>query len=908
MANREILGNILSDQYWLLDEFYLEKIELNLMGYDEIINKSVTKGGIVSKDGKIPGIRLDSLLMGPKEKNDICETCQQKYVICRGHFGHIDFNLSGSSEVAVFNPNIEILKTLVNLLNSICFECNKIICDYKSHEDKLKALKPHLRIKELAEMSSKYLICPHSNSDGSRCNTAKSKISSTDATQSKVIVDSKSKIYSAFTIFKKLSAVSKEELDFLGFKNNVKPENFIIRAIPVLPNQLRPDVYAGANLKSDPITDIYANILKLLNTQGIQDLPRKLQDCINNLFDTIDEKIKGKRGMIRGEMLGKRMNFCGRTPINTDGSLKAGEITIPLKMAKSITYTDTVTEQNKAFILKLFDESKIMTHIPCSGENKNIEKIVDSRYLQTLGKIDNDIEYINIEIGDKVKRHLQDGDIAIINRQPTLTKRSMMAHTIKIQDIETINIPVCVTTPYNADFDGDEYNIHFPQSAEAQLEAQQLMHIKNNMVNNETGQMTFGQVLDAVTGAFMITEDIDINEDIFEACNSVITAPKDLDLFYKRLNEASCPKTSGMALYSLILPDTLNFADDNIIISKGILTSGQIKGKQIKRGHTSLTKFIWENYGEDVCMDFITNGSVVVNKYFEYKPFTVSLKDFPNQKPLNTIQQLDKAKTLPDRQTLLLTIKDDFNDTGLEIIRTIIIDGNDTKYNSLKDNLLTMKEYKDKEMKKLKTKIEALGAPPKDPNELVFYENKIKEMTNTLTHFSEKFTKKFIQADNNFLKMVKSGGKGDSDNLVKAIALIGQQNFKGERIKAEMKGNRSTSANKPGQCDIESRGFVTESYYEGLSPLSLFFHATASREGTIDTGIGVSLIGYMQRKMMKSFEDIRIDNKFGVSNNYGKIIQFCYGGDGYDTTSVKNVKGIYTPVDVKSVFDKLNFN
>jgi DNA-directed RNA polymerase subunit A' len=123
-----------------------------------------------------------------------------------------------------------------------------------------------------------------------------------------------------------------------------------------------------------------------------------------------------------------------------------------------------------------------------------------------------------------------------------------------------------------------------------------------------------------------------------------------------------------------------------------------------------------------------------------------------------------------------------------------------------------------------------------------------------------------------------------------------------------MKGNRSTSANKPGQCDIESRGFVTESYYEGLSPLSLFFHATASREGTIDTGIGVSLIGYMQRKMMKSFEDIRIDNKFGVSNNYGKIIQFCYGGDGYDTTSVKNVKGIYTPVDVKSVFDKLNFN
>ena len=448
-------------------------IQFSMLSPEEIRKNSVVE--IVSRDS-IGG--LFDAKMGVLEKGLFCPTDGLTYMDTPGYFGHM--------EMAMPVFFVQHIKDIIKVCKMVCFKCSKLLLNKQKYRHLLR-LAPEERWQILGNV--RVSRCGEDTEDGCGCKQPKIKLegfATVMATWERILVQPpdggdavETTINQALTperIYKMFKRISDEDVQFLGFSSVwSRPEWMVCYALPVCPPAVRPSVKHDAQQRSeDDLTHIYMNILKYNNilkeaiatngsTKFIEKNYQLLQYFVTMIannkatgtspigqnsgrtFQCISSRLNTKNGRIRGNLMGKRVDFSARSVITGDPNLSITQLGVPMKIAKNITKPVTVNDRNRNYLMKLIQNGPDTYPGANRLERKNGDYI-SLRYV--------DRENIVLEAGDKVHRHMMDGDYVLFNRQPSLHKMSMMCHEVKVmRKGDTFRFNVGVTNPYNADFD-----------------------------------------------------------------------------------------------------------------------------------------------------------------------------------------------------------------------------------------------------------------------------------------------------------------------------------------------------------------------------------------------------------------------------------------------------------------------
>ncbi|CAN0233637.1 unnamed protein product, partial [Ectocarpus sp. 8 AP-2014] len=374
--------------------------------------------------------------------------------------------------------------------------------------------------------------------------------------------------------------ISEEDMVTLGLNPQYsRPDWLVITVLPVPPPHVRPSVALDAGARSeDDLTHQLVNICKAnMRLEAcvrtgepahiVESFEQLLQYKVAALFDneragqpqetqrsgkplkTLRARLKGKEGRIRGNLMGKRVDFSARTVITADPNLGIDQVGVPKSIALNLTVPELVTAFNVEEMAQLVARGPL-EHPGARYIVRHDGVRVDLRFVRNKNSL-------TLQYGYAVERHLRDDDIIIFNRQPSLHKMSIMGHRVKVLDWSTFRMNLSVTSPYNADFDGDEMNLHVPQSLVAKAEAQELMMVPRNIVSPQSNKPVMGIVqvcpLDSLLGVCKMTKrDTFVERDLLmnllmwvETWDGKVPAPAILK---------PRPLWTGKQLFSLICP------------------------------------------------------------------------------------------------------------------------------------------------------------------------------------------------------------------------------------------------------------------------------------------------------------------------------------------------------------------
>jgi len=847
-------------------------LQFSILSPDEIRKGSVAE--IVNRDTYINNKPVIGGLFDPRmgvlEPGLICPTDGLDYMNTPGYFGHI--NLARP----VFY--IQYLNTVIKLLRCTCIKCSKLLISKDKHKELLK-LNADERWNHVFALASKIKRCGESTDDGCGCKQPnkikKENLATLVAEWDNVDVSSEenSKITIKLTpekVVKLFRRISDDNVKFMGFSPLwSRPDWMVCQVLAIPPPAVRPSVKHDSQQRSeDDITHIIVNIIKAnktlqekiiqnANANVIDDWTTVLQYYVATLVDnkipgvaavaqrsgrplkSIKERLNGKGGRVRGNLMGKRVDYSARSVITPDPQLSIRELGVPLKIAKNLTKPVIVNEKNKSFLLKLVRNGTDIYPGAKILDKKNGESI-SLRYV--------DKQSIRLENGDTVHRHMLDGDAVLFNRQPSLHRMSMMAHIARIMPVgDTFRMNVGDTKPYNADFDGDEMNLHMPQDDEAEIELLNLAAIPTQIISPANNKSIIGIFQDSLLGCYIFSEN-KTNFDPRTAMN-LLMGVKTIDI-----NKIpSRDNITNFDMLSQILPpislkyktkkfkDTEEYATSNNVleINNGKYIRGQIEKGVVGDGSKGLIQRIYNDYGSMASSDFIDDLQNVVTEYMKSNSYSVGISDL---------------------------IADD--QTNAKIVDVI----SDKKKNV--HNLIDQVHLGIFENKTGKS------------NEAEF-ETQVNNILNKATNEAGQVGRSSLNRDNRFVIMVNAGSKGSELNIAQMVSCLGQQNVDGKRIPYGYENRTLPHFNKfddsPG-----ARGFIESSFISGLTPTELFFHAMGGRVGLIDTAVKTSQTGYISRRLIKALEDLMVNYDMTVRNNKGKIVQFIYGDDGFDPIKVEN--------------------
>lgn len=871
-----------------------------------------------------------------------CETCRQTEWDCPGHFGHIELN------VPIIHPLF--LDHVVSLLKIFCWKCNEFILT-KDHLElnNILRLEKKRRFDAVLEKVKKCDRCIHCSSI-----KAEYKLGINDITYKtiyRIFSKTKSKdsgnrtIVSAQEVKKIFENVKPEYVEMLGVSH---PKDFCLTVFPVIPSCCRPHEVQDGNINDDDLTyqliEIVKNNIMIGNVKKelseakssseISKLNDKYIKYTNNLKFRIEtycnnsqgkathattgrpikalrERLAGKEGQIRKNLLGKRCEMSGRTVVGPDPTLRIDEAILPVEMAKSLSVPISVNKFNKSELTEIVNNGNALRLVKKDATGKEIkinlnaainnrtvlqhddvverdnEKIIikdPKNFILKEGDVlfrNNVIQPIDlskkfIELEEKwiVHRNLKNGDVAILNRQPTLHKASMMAFKCKIAPVKTLKISLAAAKPFNADFDGDEMNIHVPQSEEARTETLLLSTPKQCLISSQAGKPNLTIVQDSLTGAFLMSKEKNDQvtlkteqfNDILMVLDHIYDPQRDgLEYFLKRKEEISEKlKTlgfsgevkNGRGLLSLLFPCDFFINEDDLKISHGIIHEGALTKKYLSSTETSLIKVLYKEYGTEVSASFINNIQFMTNKWLFIESFSIHAADCIKQKEvLGSVEQC-----LMESEKIKMTTKNPF-------IR----------------------------------------------------EHKIMQTLSNAKDIGMKIAKDALSNDNNFITTVESGSKGDFFNIAQITGLLGQQNIQGQRIKPLLNNGTRTLPHYPfakkdnGSTndlieEYESQGFINSSFAQGLNPKEFFFHAMSGRQGVCDTAMSTATSGYIMRRTVKLTEDIQVKYDGTVQDTHGRRFQMAYGGLGYDPAKMVKVNGESEICNVERLAFRLNSN
>ncbi|XP_065856882.1 DNA-directed RNA polymerase II subunit RPB1-like [Euphorbia lathyris] len=884
-------------------------VQFGLLSPDEIREMSVVEVEYseTTERGKPKAGGLSDTRLGTIDRKQKCETCTANMAECPGHFGHL--------ELAKPMYHIGFMKTVLSIMRCVCFNCSKILADDEEPKFKqaMKIKNPKARLKKILDATKNRTKCeggddididigeepvkkktrgggcgaqqPKLSIDGMRM-IAEYKIqrkkSDDDQEQLPEPIERKQTL-TAERVLGVLKRISDDDCKLLGFNPKyARPDWMILQVLPIPPPHVRPSVMMGTSSRSeDDLTHQLAMIirhnenLKKLDKGGapahiISEFSQLLQFYVATYFDNelpgqpmatqtsgrrikcISSRLKGKTGRIRTNLMGKRVDFSARTVITPDPNINIDELGVPWSIALNLTCPETVTPYNIERLRELVENGP---HPPPGKTGakyiiRDDGQRLDLRYLKKSSDR-------HLELGYKVERHLNDGDVVLFNRQPSLHKMSIMGHRIKIMPYSTFRLNLSVTSPYNADFDGDEMNMHVPQSFETRAEVMELMMVPKCIVSPQSNRPVMGIVQDSLLGCSKITKrDTFIEKDVFmnilmwwEDFDGKVPAPAILK---------PRPLWTGKQVLNLIIPKQINLirtaawhsdsergfitpADTLVRIEKGELITGTLCKKTLGTSTGSLIHVIWEEVGPDAARKFLGHTQWLVNYWLLQNGFSIGIED-----------------TIADASTM-----EKINETISNAKNAV-------------EELIWKARNSVLELEPGRTMTES-------------FENKVNQVLNQARDDAGSSAQKSLSESNNLKAMVTSGSKGSFINISQMTACVGQQNVEGKRIPFGFLERTLPHFTKHDHGP-ESRGFVENSYLRGLNPQEFFFHAMGGREGIIDTAVKTSETGYIQRRLVKAMEDTMVKYDGTVRNSLGDVIQFLYGEDGMDSVRIESQK------------------
>lgn len=792
-------------------------IQFNVMSPEEIKKRSIceilTTDTYSGSDPVISGL-FDSR-MGVIENDKICKTCQQKNTFCPGHFGHI--------ELAKPVFYIQFFDTVRKILKCVCFRCSRLLIDPQNPVVVKMLNKKYSRQKRFEivyKCCSKIKRCGQENPDG--CNAKQpNKISKDNvgkiSMEWKEGDETKKVCYNAEDVLMILKRITNQDGNIMGFNKNInRPEWLICTVFPVPPPSVRPSVRNDTGQRcEDDLTHKLCDIIKTNNTlkQKLEKSSKNttseeqidywwstlLQYHVSTFVDnqlpgispakqrtgrplrSLTERLKSKEGRIRGNLMGKRVDFSARSVITPDPHIDIDELGVPIKIAMNLTFPEVVNEFNieemKQLVLNGQDKYPGAKYIRKSDSN-----------FRTVRLKNIDRNNLEIKLGDIIDRHLRNGDYVLFNRQPSLHKMSMMGHKVRVMPYETFRLNVCCTPSYNADYDGDEMNMHVPQSLQTQNELEQLTSVPTQIISPRVSKPIISVVQDIVLGLYRITKD-DTYVSNKQYFNILARNSKFNGDFMKNTKKKKDAKIwHGREVLSSVINPLVNM-DTSIKIQKGVIKSGLFK-KDTYQGMTNgLVHMIYNDLGPEECKELFDNTQRLICDWLVYNGFSVGMSDLMVEK---------------DTQKKLRKVIHELKVKVFDIIRDVHMN----RFNnfSIQSN-----------------------------NE--FFESKINEKLNEATNQINKIgTENIKDIENRMMNMINSGSKGTAINVSQMMASVGQQSVDGKRIISGF-DNRTLPHFTKYDDGPESRGFVENSFIEGLSSQEFFFHAMGGREGLIDTAV-----------------------------------------------------------------------
>ncbi len=823
-------------------------------------------------DGGLMDIRLGVIDPGLK-----CKTCGSKLKECSGHFGYI--------ELARPIIHIKFVNLIMNLLKCTCRDCGRILIPKNKIE---KAIEELDRIEKESgiEARRKYVKNIITNlKTVNKCPWCKARQQKITLEKPTTFLENEKRI-NPIEVRTRLEKIGDDDLELFGLVPEcARPEWIVLTILAIPPVTMRPSITLESGERSeDDLTHKLGDIVRInqrlfenINAGApeiiIEDLWDLLQYHVTTFFDnsvaqlpparhrsgqplkTVTERIKSKEGRIRHNLAGKRTNFSSRTVISPDPMLDLNEVGVPMIVAMKLTVPERVNEWNMEYLKRFVKNGP--TKYP--GANYVIRPDGKKKKL-TEETIEPSLE--ELQPGYIVERQLIDGDVAIFNRQPSLHRMSMMCHSIRVLPYKTLRLNPAVCHPYNADFDGDEMNLHIPQTEEARAEAEILMQVQTQLISPRYGLSIIGCVQDAISGNYLLTKDLKLTRD--EAVDLLSAAGiKNFSKLPKK------EKIDGKEVFSVLIPDDFNFtgrarhydanldkkanieSDAYVVIKDGKLVSGILDRNNLGEGSGLLLRNIHKKYGKERTIELLGQLFRLGIEVLLKVGFTTAISD--TDLPENAVISIKETLTNAEKE----------------------VDGLIDLYNN--------------------NKLDAFpGKTVKETLEL-----KILESLNRARNKTGELVAKYADKKSHTMVMADSGARGNLLNLAQMAACVGQQAMRGRRIEKGYK-KRTLSCFKKGDLSPASHGFIADGFKTGLNPYEFFFGAMTGRDSLMDTALRTPKSGYLYRRLSNAMQDLKVEYDHTIRDAAKRIIQFSYGEDGIDVSKseggILNVKRIIKTV------------
>ena len=823
-------------------------VQFGIANPENLVKRSVvevTTDKTYQNNQPIPNGVFDARF-GVIENGKVCPTCKQTNQFCPGHFGHI--RLARPVYLYQFFDMVE------KIANVICLNCSKPLADM----DEIRGLKSTglARFKEVRDMRPVPKVA--SGGTCTHCETTYFKkiakvIGKAATLEGQIYVSAGNETpppvhLQPEMILRAFQRITDEDCRLIGLNPEfARPEWMICTVLAVPPLTVRPSVVMDDNQRmEDDLTHVLINIIrandkvreKIDKEESADVLDKYTANLQYHVATYVDNDIKGldpsaqrsgrplrtlksrfgaKTGRVRGNLMGKRVDFSARSVITPDANIELDELGVPEEIATNLTFPEIVSPYNRDRLLSYVKNGPDKHPGAKSVYLKADDRTVSLRYVNP--------DTIDIREGDIVHRHLINGDIVLFNRQPSLHKASMMAHRVVVLPYSTFRLNVSATRPYNADFDGDEMNMHVPQSIASATELRYIASVLRNIISPRTNSPIIQLFQDTMTGAYRISQPgVSVPEPIAMNILARLKLP---------FSRKGVP-WKGSELISAAFP-MMNYKG-KISLKNGQLEEGNILQKG---GVSGLLHVVYTDFGPERAGQLINDIQSIVTQYNLYTGFSVGTSDLIANQPTRDFvaEQLKKGR-----------------DRVAEILSAV--------HAGQFENLMGLSD----------------GEQLEDD-----ISSALKEVAASIN------TKVIGSLDkaNRIVQMVDSGSKGGEQNITQMVALLGQQLIEGRRVQYTLQ-DRTLPHFARYDDGVESRGFVQHSFVDGLMPAEFFYHAQAGREGLIDTAVKTSDTGYIQRRLMKSMEDQHVEHDGTVRNVTGSVIQFVYGEDGVDTVAVES--------------------
>lgn len=715
----------------------------------------------------------------------------------------------------------------------------------------------------------------------------------------------------------------------------ITADMFFIRNVLVPPNKFRPESRSGDGEITEALENsLYKDILRKCDTMNqiraelgglapeatarrrdFRDLQNAwigLQEAVNTLIDTskstvrgfaakktedgIKQKLEKKEGLFRMNMMGKRVNFAARSVISPDPNIETNEIGVPPVFAKKLTYPEPVTNHNfyelKEAVLNGVEKWPGAAAI--ESENGQVINLRTKNFEERQALANQLLAPSNTNVNGArnktVHRHLNNGDIVLMNRQPTLHKPSIMAHRARVLPGEkTIRMHYANCNTYNADFDGDEMNLHFPQNEIARAEALQIADTDHQYLVATSGKPLRGLIQDHISmGVWLTNRDTLFDREDYHQLLYGCLRPENNHTVSERIQTVTPavlkPKSmwTGKQVVTTVLknitPETHpglcltgksqtsgerwgdNHGEDVVIFHDGELLCGILDKAHLGPTRGGFVHSVYEAYGHTIAGRLLSILGRLLTKLLHIRAFSCGMDDLL----LTETGDKDRTEKLQGAKTI-----------GLEVA---------TKYVTLDYNpLVPASEL-------LRTRLQ----------DILWDEEKQAGLDSVFNARSSALSSEISKAclptglrksfpKNQMQTMTVSGAKGSNVNANFISCNLGQQVLEGRRVPVMVSGKTLPSF-KPFETNIRAGGYITDRFLTGVKPQEYFFHAMAGREGLIDTAVKTSRSGYLQRCLIKGMEGLKVHYDSSVRDSDGTLVQFLYGEDALDVTKQTHLK------------------